>query len=559
LNVERELKPTQRRILECLKERPHTIDELSKKLRCSDVKIEWLVVDLPIRVHKRNGTVYYVIDDGQVGDSINDGIRQKTNKNSSQGGCQTVASGVYKEMPNLVNQNNSSEAELEQNKDVDKRFQNESSTLDNTVNQKEQFNQGFEGKEGKRVKVSKIVNRPLKKRLTSRGGREKKSSSNTQVQLKFYKEIGRLNPDDIRVLYLLNAGKTQSQIAHIRRVSPAAISKQIRKLKKLRLIEEVEENKNAKNKIYKVNPIIFEIVDKDVNQRSRGIDPRVEWGWFRIHGFQRRYSISTSLYEQLIGLQNELKRIHGFRKIGQRPNWKFIVFERGSFKFEIRPRSIGISAKGDGYWIPFKAYTYRGLKDKLRRDMDYALEELLKDIQKYTPIDPPKIKPDGWSHDVEIAFIDRDDVIREVYEKDGKIAIRGLGVIDTSTGEPELEFEGEGEQAGKKSQSFKDALISIGKFANGEIPEPLKAAIQESIMEVYSNISNPSQDVEKLKEMVLLLVKNNDRLIQDNNRLVQTIQRLIDQNKDNGETNREFEDDKSENSNSTEERDVMYI
>ena len=130
----------------------------------------------------------------------------------------------------------------------------------------------------------------------------------------------------------------KSKIAKIKGVSKTAISKQIKKLKRLGLIEE---SKNKKYKTYKVIPDIFEIIDDKVNQTSRGIDPRVEWGYFRIHGYQRRYSIKTSSFKKLISSLDKLKEVKGFVKVGQRPNWRFIVFERDGYKWEIRPKSIG--------------------------------------------------------------------------------------------------------------------------------------------------------------------------------------------------------------------------
>jgi len=471
---------------------------------------------------KVNGK-YCVVYEWKRNNGNSDSKKDVTNQNStiatSQGGCQEVAKDNKNVTVDIVNQsdeNSSSIQETEQNKAFSG---SESSTLEQTINQSKPSESSNNGKKRRKVKDSIEVNKQLTHRLTNGqlyGEKPPQQLPNRlpkgQTTLDPFEFKDKLDETDIRILRLINNGFCQTNIAKILRCSQPAIHKRIKKLLKFGFIVEVKDDFiiDRRVKKYKLTiPNIAEITSQKVNHESRGIDSRVEWGYFRLHGFQRRYSLLTGLQNQLLVNIDALRKVRGFKYVGKRPNWRFVVIERDGFKWEIRPRSIGVSISEDCefYWIPFKNYNWkRSLKDKLRREIDEKTEKLIEEIEQKTGV-KLEYKPDGWSHEPELAFLDGDGVIRKIAEEYGKIYIEGLGRIDASTGEPELEFEGNEERdACETGESFKDALMSVGKLANGELPEPLKESIKETVIE--ATVLGGSRTIQhQINELFSLVVK----------------------------------------------------
>ena len=454
----------------------------------------------------------------------NNRIEQLSNLSTNQGG--SISETQNHSKINIleqhdVNQNNVSENVSEGIDQSNGFSENNVPTLDTFVNQNNGFEHGNGRKEAKKINDSIDVNRPLTHRLTTGGNESGETNFITpknEIPLNLYWVAEQLSDTDIRILKLLNAGFPQTKIAKILRITRQAVSKRVRKFEEWGVVTKIGSTKPA---TYKVNPKIFEIINSNVNQVSRGIDRRVEWGYFRIHGYQRRFSLSTGSLDLLLSCQDRLQRVRGFVKIGNRPGWKFIVFERDGFKFEIRPKSIGVSV-GDGneyYYIPFKAYKWRALKDRLRHEIDEKTLSLIEDIERETGV-RLTISPDGWSHDIEVAFLDSDGVIRKVWEEHGCIVIEGIGRIDTSTGEPELEFDEE--NAGERAETFKEALESIGKFAKGQLPEPLKESIKDAVVE--ATILGGSRTIQhQINELYTIVTRQKEKEIQELRELVHTL------------------------------------
>ncbi|MFW6121768.1 MAG: hypothetical protein ACOC80_12860 [Petrotogales bacterium] len=481
-------------LTEKLKKKDRSLNELAASLNCSISSIKWHLLKLPISYQRVNGQVIVSLE----------GVAE-CDKNPFHVGCQTVAQGVYKEKGEKLNQTKEGDKPDKPTR-ANKDSKNNNFPIHETrLNQKKTDLKDFERNEAKKSNLEPGLNRTKKhmKHRLSPGGN---TVDENAIPIEAWIYIDNLKEEDIKTLKLLNAGESQAFIARIMEMTQAAVSKRISKLLRLKIVEKIDFNKNAICGNVKVNDQVLKVVNDRLNDRLNRTSPRgenrVEWGWFRLHGYVRRFKLltgypqkstgkgkkSTKLVDVLIQFENKLREVEGFTKIGKKRNWKFLEFNRDGFRFEIRTKSIAVSAsQRNGYkYIPFKEFNREGLKDKLRHRIDRKTEELVNEIEALTSVridfEPDPIKP--WEREFELAFMDSEGVIRKTYEEHGKIEVEGFGKIDCSKG-PEFEFEGTGDEAAENGQSFKDTLLVAQDINQGKLPSKLHQLIFDSLNKEY--------------------------------------------------------------------------
>lgn len=240
-------------------------------------------------------------------------------------------------------------------------------------------------------------------------------------------------------------------------------------------------------------------------------EERDEWarnGVFRIHGFQRRWTLKN------------------FTLIDDEDTWYKVgsTLNPDSIENPVRKVKIGRGGKTPSYMILAPSETFRGVKyqlhfkkkalivslpdksaiwipwDEFRKDLEQVIEldiraVVEKTIKAYNMWFYQQVLAydDGWvgkkkTLKPEVGYIDSDGIIRKVYEVEGSTYIEGLGFwIDASLKPaPELEFD-----SIETASKFKKAVEVL---ASRELDEKIEF-VNEKIDEVRKDIEGKVEEI----------------------------------------------------------------
>jgi len=241
----------------------------------------------------------------------------------------------------------------------------------------------------------------------------------------------------------------------------------------------LSKKKNTR-KAKSLTPIIQQVITKPDNPEE--LESWCKNGFFRIHGFQRkftlrgyRFSRDDKKWEKLaLILDGELIR----RKIGRDSSGLCYIINvwndtfKTHFSLQFRSNTLIVTLpKKESIYVPWDIFNEQ-IEQKIVEEIMTLVERTIK---AYSEVFSQQVlvKDAGWvgrkrQLRPEVAFIDPDGIVRRIYEVEGATYIEGLGYwIDGSIkSTPELEFE-----SIKESSNFKKAVDIL---ASGELDEKLK-------------------------------------------------------------------------------------
>ena len=229
-------------------------------------------------------------------------------------------------------------------------------------------------------------------------------------------------------------------------------------------------------------------------------------GFFRIHGFQRKFILRNyrltkdiDKWETLASiLDGELIRL----RIGRNGSGLCYIINTWNdnfkvhFSLQFRSNTLIVTLpKKESIYIPWDTFT-KDVEESVLREVKVIAERAIK---AYSEVFSQQVlmKDAGWvgkrsKLKPEVAYVDPDGIIRRVYEVEGATYIEGLGYwIDASLrASPEVEFE-----SVETASNFKKA---VDVLASGKL--------DEEISEVNERIESLSKKVSELDESISALV-----------------------------------------------------
>ena len=249
----------------------------------------------------------------------------------------------------------------------------------------------------------------------------------------------------------------------------------------------------------------------------------VKNGLFRIHGFQRKFTLHNywlkrddEKWDKLAQtLDGTLKKL----RIGRGKSGVMYIVEvwndtlKTHLSIQFRPNSMIISLpRKKSIYVPWESFNY-DLERIIVEEVKMLAERAIK---AYTDIFNQQVlmKDSGWVGrkkplKPEVAYIDPDGVVRKVHEVEGATYIDGLGYwVDGSIkSDPELEFD-----SVETASKFKKAVDIL---ASGELEEKV-SRIENHVSELESKVVEAvTAGVQKATEQLAVSMLSGQRPVQD--------------------------------------------
>lgn len=326
--------------------------------------------------------------------------------------------------------------------------------------------------------------------------------------------------------YSRNTLLEQVDVSRITGIPKSTVNRIVKELVKIGALRKVRINIANINKFrYEVDPVFIEFINTYLNtlgnsqfvQRDKGrgfsVSLEHEWykdGWFRIHGFQRKWVLRNyklieddekwNMFALLI--DDKPAKIEKVR-IGRKCRGVAYLVEVFSQKFkthfllQFRSNSLIISLpQGESIWVPWDEFD-KNIEEKLVEEIDYWASRAVKVYQEVFN-QQVLAYDDGWVGKKDflkpkVAYIDPYGVIRRVYDVAGAVYIESLGYwIDGSLSptNPELEFD-----TIEEASKFKKAVDIL---ASGELDARIES-IDRKINDLNEKLNHIITIIEELK------------------------------------------------------------
>jgi len=250
-------------------------------------------------------------------------------------------------------------------------------------------------------------------------------------------------------------------------------------------------------------------VKRRVSTRPEDPEKLEEWcknGWFRIHGFQRKWSLKgfrlvddEEKWERFALLLNRSKVPAGVVRrvrIGRKKKGISYIVKvyseafRSNFLLHFRPNCLIVTPDEGGIVVAWDDW-----HDDIERDLLTVMGEIVsRAMEVYKEIFGQQVlaRDEGWvgrkrQLKPEVGFVDPDGIVHKVYRVEGATQIEGLGYwVDASLRPtPEIEFED-----AKEVSKFKKAIEVL---ASGELDERLES-MDRKVEEVKRDIENKVEE-----------------------------------------------------------------
>ncbi len=528
------------RILQLLKEKPRTVEELARILHTSEPSIKWHLVkdEIEGKVVIKNNLIFLDLPSHSY----------ITCNGSPTAECETgygyVNRGIKTSLFDFYSDN---ECESKTNHRP-------------SLAKSSKFNRGSQKGEI-----------PLSKTSHLAGVNYDHNPTNGEVPLTWLSILERIKSGKDRItpqiIGLISRSKgciAHRIIAKHLKLDRTTITKRINNLANLNILQRIP----SRPRKYVVDSRFLEMMNRDTSHWIGTPIPAPENGYFRLHGFQRVFlmvnfhldNVNLHFYRDLL-----LKR-YGWRliKTVQRRGWKSYIFTHPDFKelkIELTKRTIIISPKfKDSFIIPFDDFPEdpARLRSRITSYIRSAAEDFSKALSDvfHTQI---SIIDRGWAGEnpvspkakkkelkkinkPEVSYIDPDGIIHRAEERYGKFYINDLGwFIDKSLKtEAELEFRNDAESDSiEKSSKFKrmveafsdphilNGIRQLGLHGqlNGRLDAQLMTAsgglptskLFESLKASIRNLESRLERIEKL------ILEGNGKYIRESTQLLNAV------------------------------------